>query len=566
MLFCALATDYDGTLAHSGKVDESTMSALRELKAAGKRLVLITGRELDDLRLVFESSSEFDIIIAENGALLYVPATRELRSLAPAPPEALIGALRAKKVQPLSVGHSIVATWTPNEAVMIETIRELGLDWQLIFNKGAVMCLPPGVNKASGLSAALDALQLSAFNVVGVGDAENDRAFLAVCGCSVAVANALPAVKDSADILTRADHGAGVTELIRRWLEDPCEAFAGVHRHDLLLGTAEEDGAKVALPADRGATLIAGSSGVGKTTLAHLLIERLVEGGYQTCIVDPEGDYDRFEGIAHLGSPQRAPAPTEVAELLAAPRTSVAVNLLAVDTADRPAYFGALLAALENLRGRNGRPHWLILDEAHHLMPAKQDAGAVPADSGSTLLVTTHPNNLSGPALGRVRTLIAVGETAGDILGELCERIGLAAPAVTVPPPSDAVLLWDRDRPERTRIVKVGKSRQVHQRHIRKYAEGRLGDDKSFHFRGPDGKLNLRAHNLASFLELARGIDDLTWLHHLGRGDYTRWFAESIKDEELAAEVRPLESAGDARETRRRLIEAVTRRYAAADS
>ena len=79
---------------------------------------------------------------------------------------------------------------------MLEAIHELGLEWQIIFNKGAVMVLPPGVNKASGLAAALEALQLSPVNVVGIGDAENDHAFLSLCGCSVAVANALDAVKD----------------------------------------------------------------------------------------------------------------------------------------------------------------------------------------------------------------------------------------------------------------------------------------------------------------------------------------------------------------------------------
>ncbi|HLW25344.1 MAG TPA: HAD-IIB family hydrolase [Steroidobacteraceae bacterium] len=565
MLFCALATDYDGTLARSGQVDEATIGALRELKSAGKRLVLITGRELEQLRLVFEYSNDFDVIVAENGALLYLPATREMRKLAPAPPEKFIAALRARNVEPLSVGHSIVATWTPNEAVMIETLRELGLDWQLIFNKGAVMCLPPGVNKASGLKAALEQLGLSAFNAVGVGDAENDRAFLDICGCSVAVANALPAVKEAVDIVTRADHGAGVSELIRSWLDDPCATFAGVRRHDLLLGTVTQDGAQVALPADRGAILIAGSSGVGKTTLTHLLVERLIERGYQVCIVDPEGDYDRFEGIAHLGSPERTPAPEEVADLIAAPRTSVAINLLAVDTTDRPAYFAALLAPLESLRARCGRPHWLVLDEAHHLSPALEDVRhrPMPSDMSSTLFVTTHPKNLSRAALERVHTVIAVGEAAGAILAEFCAALGMAAPQTVPGPPSDAVLLWDRDRDAGVLTVKVGKSRQVHQRHIRKYAEGRLGSDKSFHFRGSEGKLNLRAHNLATFLDLARGVDDATWLHHLKRGDYTRWFEKAIKDEELAAEVRPLESESDPHASRERLIEAVTRRYAA---
>jgi HAD superfamily hydrolase (TIGR01484 family) len=177
MLFCALACDYDGTLACDGRVDEPTLEALRRFKATGKRLILITGRELADLRAVFDPMDDFDAVVVENGAVMYLPATQEERSLAPPPPERFITSLRAKGVKPLSVGRSIVATWTANESAVLETIRELGLDWQLTFNKGAVMCLPPGIDKASGLRAALEQLKLSAHNVVGIGDAENDQAF-----------------------------------------------------------------------------------------------------------------------------------------------------------------------------------------------------------------------------------------------------------------------------------------------------------------------------------------------------------------------------------------------------
>ena len=232
MLFCALASDYDGTLARDGRVDEPTLEALRRFKATGKRLILITGRELGDLRAVFDCTDDFDAVVVENGALLYLPATKEERALAPPPPERFVASLRAKGVKPLSVGRSIVATWTPNETVVLETIRELGLDWQLTFNKGAVMCLPPGVNKASGLAAALAELKLSAHNVVGIGDAENDQAFLAACGCAVAVANALETVKENMDMRTAADRGAGVTELIDHWLQDPAATFADIRRHE----------------------------------------------------------------------------------------------------------------------------------------------------------------------------------------------------------------------------------------------------------------------------------------------------------------------------------------------
>lgn len=567
MLFCALATDYDGTLACDGKVDDTTLAALRDFKASGKRLILITGRELPDLRSVFGACNYFDAVVAENGALLYLPASQEERLLGASPPERLVAALRAKGVNPLSVGRGIIATWSPNEGVVLDAIRELGLDWQLVFNKGAVMCLPPGVNKGSGLAAALDELKLSAHNVVGIGDAENDQAFLSACGCAVAVANALDTVKENADIRTNAERGAGVSELIARWLADAAHTFSDVRRHDIRLGESIDDGTTVSLPSDRGAVLIAGSSGVGKTTLTRLLIERMLAGAYQVCIVDPEGDYDNLDDIAHLGDPKRAPAPEEVLNLLDSPRNCVVVNLLGVDVADRPMYFSKLLGQLSGLRVASGRPHWLVLDETHHLSPNTQDvqAATMPANLSSVVFITTRPKNLSPSALRLVGALVGLGKTAPQVLSEFCAAVGESCPAIGQPVPDDAVMVWNRTASRPPLTVAVGKAKQAHQRHTRKYAEGRLGEDISFYFRGPANALNLRAFNLATFLQLARGVDDETWLYHLGRGDYTRWFLDVIKDDELAAEARLVESDSDPQASRSALEEAVKRRYAAAN-
>ena len=107
----------------------------------------------------------------------------------------------------MSVGRVIVATWEPHETAVLETIRDLGLELQVIFNKGAVMVLPSGVNKASGLAAALDELCISPHNVVAVGDAENDHALCKSCEAGAAVANALPTLKDAVDIVLENHHG-----------------------------------------------------------------------------------------------------------------------------------------------------------------------------------------------------------------------------------------------------------------------------------------------------------------------------------------------------------------------
>lgn len=220
MRFSALACDYDGTLATHGLVDEPTLAALQRLLASGRKLLLVTGRELPDLMSTFARLDLFDRVVAENGALLYRPATREERPLAPPPPDKFVAALRSRGVQPLSVGRVIVATWEPHEKTVLEVIHELGLELQVIFNKGAVMVLPSGANKATGLAAALGELGLVPASAVGVGDAENDHAFLRACGFAVAVANALPALKQTADWVTGGTHGAGVGELIDELIAD----------------------------------------------------------------------------------------------------------------------------------------------------------------------------------------------------------------------------------------------------------------------------------------------------------------------------------------------------------
>jgi len=131
---------------------------------------------------------------------------------------------------PIAVGRGVVATWEPHQALVLECIHDLGLELHVIFNKGSVMVLPSGVNKATGMLAALKDLGLSAHNVVGVGDAENDHAFLAECGCAVAVANALSTLKERADVVTQGKQGQGVEELIEQLLDDDLARYASKAR------------------------------------------------------------------------------------------------------------------------------------------------------------------------------------------------------------------------------------------------------------------------------------------------------------------------------------------------
>ena len=220
MRYLALAADYDGTLAHNGKVDEATIAALRRFRASGRRLIMVTGRVMPELEATFGHIDLFDRIVAENGALLHDPATKDEKMLTAAPKPEFVESLKKQGVSPIQTGRVIVATWEPHEKAVLKTIHDMALEMQIIFNKGAVMVLPSGVNKATGLKAALKILGLTPSDCIGVGDAENDRAMLTYCALGVAVSNALPALKERADLVTAGDHGAGVAELIDRVLAD----------------------------------------------------------------------------------------------------------------------------------------------------------------------------------------------------------------------------------------------------------------------------------------------------------------------------------------------------------
>lgn len=567
MRYYALATDYDGTLAHDGKVDEPIVDALKHLLQSGRRLILVTGRQIEELLQVFPAIDLFDWVVAENGALLYRPETREERPLAePAPPE-FIERLRRGGVKQLSVGRVIVATWQPYETIALAAIRDMGLEHQVIFNKGAVMILPSGVNKASGLAAALAAMQLSPHNIVGVGDAENDHAFLSYCESGIAVANALPSIKRHVDWITDADHGAGVVQLIERLIEnDLAELAPRLVRHALPLGQ-REDGKPVTLDPYGTNVLLTGTSGGGKSTLATSILERMDERGYQYCVVDPEGDYENL-GHVVLGSAKQPPDLEQVIKLLEDPDQNAVVNMLGISLEDRPRFFESLLAALLELRNRFGRPHWLVLDEAHHLLPAEYRPArqVFPTGLKGLMLITVHPDHVLPELLATTDLVLTIGTQPGDTLRRFSAAIGAPAPAV---PNTDLrpgeVLAWPRLTGSAPFVFHSIPPSAERRRHTRKYAEGELGPERSFYFRGPGGRLNLRAQNLALFLQSAEGVDDDTWLYHLRRGDYSRWFHDVIKDPGLAAAVARVERMRDpCPEQTRKLIRAqVEQRYSA---
>jgi len=501
--------------------------------------------------------------VAENGAVIYNPATRQERLLAPPPPASFVEALKQRKVQPLSIGRCIVSTWEPNETVVLEVIRDLGLELQIIFNKGAVMVLPPGINKAAGLLAALNHLGLSRHNVAGVGDAENDYAFLKACGCAAAVANALPALKEAADQVLKGARGSGVAEFVSRIIREDA-ALVPAGRHAIPIGK-DENGREIGLEPQKGCVLIAGSSGIGKSTLATALTEHMAERNFEFCVLDPEGDYSALEQAITAGSVRIPPNRDEVLKLISKIGANVVVNTQALEVEERPAFFAALLPQISSLRARTGRPHWLIIDEAHHLLPAERGgAGQVlPEKLKAAVFITVHPEAVSPEALGMVTSVLALGPPAKEVVRTFCDTTGAPVPENLPEPKEDQILYYSTSG--EALLVKPQRPRQAHERHIRKYAEGELPPDRSFYFRGPDNALNLRAQNLSLFMQIAGGVDDRTWEFHRKGRHYSDWFRNAIKDPDLAEEAAQIEcdSGLDARASRERIKDAIQRRYTA---
>jgi hypothetical protein len=450
-------------------------------------------------------------------------------------------------VAPLDIGRVIVATWLPQQVAVLRAIQELGLELHIVFNRTAVMVLPAGVNKASGLEFALRKLGLSAHEVVAVGDSENDSSFLERSECAATVANGVPSIRKLADIVTKAENGAGLAELIDELIETDLARIQGALRKRLLPIGHRADGSLVSVPPYGPNILIAGPSGSGKSTLTAGIVERLMAQAYQLCIIDPEGDYGTQPDVLTLGHQFHAVSVNEVLAFLEDPKITLNVNLLGIALADRPEFFGHLFPNLQAMRTRTGRPHWIILDEAHHLLPAQWShlGRALPHSLGETIFVTLYPDHLAPLVLAQIDVLIAVGPGPRETIQKFADSIGepLTWPAGLEFQKGRAVV-WFWRTGEAPFAIEVLPGRAERIRHRRKYAEGNM-HHRSFFFRGPDNRHNLKAQNLAMFSQIAEGIGEETWLFHLRRGDYSRWFRASVKDRYLAEQVERIEQRQD---------------------
>ncbi len=264
-----------------------------------------------------------------------------------------------------------------------------------------------------------------------------------------------------------------------------------------------------------------------------------------------------------LGSPERAVGLNEALSVLEDPKVNLDINLLGVKLADRPQYFAQLWASLGTLRVRTGRPHWIVLDEAHHLLPLESAdiTDALPRRLGETILVTVHPEHLPRSILAMIDVVIAVGRSPERTLRRFAEATGRALEwQGESSHKSGQIVVWSIGRGDAPILARSIAPARDRIRHRRKYAEGDMRF-RSFYFRGPGGRHNLRAQNLAIFSQIAEGIDDDTWLYHLHRGDYSRWLRHAVNDRYLADQAERIEnrrtlSSAESRTLIRRLIDA----------
>ncbi len=545
--FRAVAVDYDGTLAEHGTVGRDVLAAVERARQRGLRVLLVTGRVLDDLRQVFpEVDRHVDAVVAENGAVVVSPAGKRL--LAPPVDDRLAGSLRARGVA-ASAGDVLLACAGADEPIVLEEIRRLGAACQLVRNRAQLMVLPEGVSKGAGLLEALGDLGISRHNTVAVGDAENDLSLLAAAEVGVAVANAVEGVRERADLVLERAAGAGVADLLASDLLAGATAPLHPPRWQIVVG-ADDAGHDVALPASQLNLLVSGGTGEGKSFLAGLVVEQLVGLGYSLLVVDPEGVHS---GLAHLRGvvvlrPADGVSPQLVGQLLRHRFSTVVLDLAGLGDDDQAGFLRRLVPEVHEVRAAAGLPQWLVIDEAHQVLGRRGAPEVLDPATRGHCIVTYRPEELPADVATTVDALVALTgprPTSGlvDVAAAVYGLPRADVARLLTGPPGRALLGW-REHPHRAVTFTIGRRTSPHLRHERKYDAVGLPEERRFSFRGPDNVFTGRsAGSLAQLHAAIAEADPEVITHHCGRGDFSRWVADVLHDPWLARELAAAEEA-----------------------
>ncbi len=543
--FRAVAVDYDGTLA-DGPVASDTLTALAEARTRGIRVILVTGRIVNELRAVFAHVEDHvDALVAENGAVL-VTSVGVRRLVAP------IDAAVSSGLSALGVVHRsgqvLIACDAADEPAALEVIRGLGLDCRLVRNRGELMILPAGVTKGSGLLQALGDLGLSQHNTLGVGDAENDHSLLEVCEIGVAVANAVDALRAHADVTLALPDGQGVADLLRGPL------LAGrTHLHprrwQITLGI-DDRGEPVTLPASQLNVAVCGGTGAGKSYLTGLMCEQLIRLGYAAVVLDPEGDHIGLGELRDVlvtgGEDRRLAGPAEIVRLLR--NVTVVVNLSHLDAAEQANYLAGLPAEIEAQRAATGLPQWVVVDEAHAPFGrAGASLGVFNPATKGYLLVTWQPEELSSEVPAALDAVIALTSPQPpdhliDLTAAVADMPRAQIARLLDGPTGRAVLAW-RANPHQAVTFTLGARSTPHLRHEHKYDHAGVERGRRFYFRTEaDTLTGAVAANLAELEDEIVRCDRGVLRHHCPDHDFSRWVAAVFHDQTLAANLAAAEA------------------------
>ena len=551
--FRCIALDFDGTLTEGGRPSPDVLNAIAELRQSGRKVLLVTGRMLPSLQSVFpDAEQHFDRSVVENGAVILNGDAVRILS-APVPLE-LDDALRGRGV-PVERGQVILASKVEYDAQVMDEIRRLGLECQIVHNRSELMVLPSGVSKGIGVFEVLGDLGISHHNAIGIGDAENDHSLLTTCELGVAVANAVEGLKATADIVLQESDGPGVASFLRGPLLRG-EATVQPQRWRVQIGLFPE-GLPATVSASQINLLITGGSKTGKSYLAGVLAERLIGLGYSLCVLDPEGDYEQLDGlrgVLSLGGKGQLPPPEEVARLLRHRFASVVVNMSMLSSEERRSYTRQILPTLERERDVTGLPHWILVDEAHAPFGGDERGLAVRLSDFSRkgyCLVTYLPGQIDEKVWPELDVIVALPERRGkdttdagtlDVLNQvLSENVsGMLREAQ----PGEALMCLCRS-PSDARLFTVAPRGVGHVRHWHKYAHAQLAPSRRFFFEvdGSNSSHQWIAGNVEEFYGALSSCGEGVIRHHAGHLDFSRWIRDVIQDVFLAEGMRELERA-----------------------
>jgi len=541
-----LAFDFDGTLAENGSVPPALQAALERLRSMGYILFLATGRRFGSIELG-PLSHLFAGIVWENGAVLYHTATEEIYLPFGSVDSRLKEALKAAGV-PLESGQAIVSTWTPHEETVWRVLNEWGGEAAVAYNKGAVMIMPAGTSKGAGLERLLGICGYSPRNLVAFGDGENDLSLLELGEFGVAVADAVSSLKAVADLVSTRPGPAGVLEVLEAyWLKGFTPSVPLRRERQILLGQ-DETGNPVYLPgaALAGGNLgVFGDSGSGKSWVTGLLAEGMRHAGYQSLLIDPEGDFKGLRalpGIVALeGNEKSLPAPALVVALLEMGNVTVVLDLCAYRVNHRIEYVADLLRALRSLRERKFRPHWIVLEEAQHFFPPNGSTAStelVPMlAAGGWAFVSYRPDRLAHPVLEKLNHCLLTRLTEPEAVQTVCHIVSPVLEEKSLANISRGYAWLCGQRLVRLR---PNARRIPHIRHLYKYFDTPLPAHKRFHFRDEQDFLGLEAASLFEFLQILPDLPMKSLVYHQARDDFAKWADGALGDEELAAHLRKL--------------------------